>query len=90
MCGLAHVVQQLAREITVRVPLLPLKADVLVLACATGCIVLQDGACCLGAQRHCRTHLGIQVSSDDDQAARLRSNLMCRHAALHFRHAAQL
>jgi hypothetical protein len=66
VCGLAHVMQQLAREITVRVPLLPLKTDdVLVLACATGCIVLQDGACCLGAQRHCRTHLGIQVSSDE-------------------------
>ncbi len=33
--GLAHVVQQLACEVTVRVSLLPLKSDVLLLAGAT-------------------------------------------------------
>jgi hypothetical protein len=53
--------------------LLPLKIDVLVLACAIDCIVLQDGACCLqGSKLVLRgiavvTHLGIQVSSDDNQ-----------------------
>ncbi len=54
VCGLAHVVQQLAREVAVRVPLLSLKAYVLPLACAIGCIVLPG---CHMLHRAARWHL---------------------------------